>query len=106
MNMREEKKFLNSWFRWGIFWLIILTILGTGASYLGLFGRTVVERKVFENSFQYSETQKTRIASYEAQLAEINHQLNDTTLTDSERKNLKTTAAGLRVQLNTAKGMQ
>jgi hypothetical protein len=34
--------------------------------YLGVFGKTMVEREVFESSYQYSEARKSEIATYEA----------------------------------------
>jgi len=55
----------------------------------GLIGEKVVEREVFENSFQYNEARKTAIATYEAQLTEINSQLRNNNLSERERSNLR-----------------
>ena len=52
---KEEKKEIKSWW-WFFVILIILTIpIFTMLNYLGIIGHTVVERTVFENSFQYKE---------------------------------------------------
>jgi len=72
----------------------------------GLIGEKVVEREVFENSFQYSEARKTAIATYEAQLAEIDSQLRSTNLSERERSNLRSQAARLRVLLQTERRKQ
>jgi len=105
-RFKEEKKDANSWIRWVLFWVILLGVGATAAGYMGLYTGTVVERVVFKESYQRSSAFEAKIAGYEAQLTEINLQLRDTTLSPSARKNLKTSAAGLRVQLNTAKRLQ
>jgi hypothetical protein len=74
-------------------------------SSMGLIGRTIVERKIFEQSFQYNEARKTAIATYEAQLAEINAQL-EGNLDDATRQNLNATAASIRIKLSTERNKQ
>ncbi len=83
--------------------VIFLTLLGFGLNSLGLFGRTVVERKVFENSFQYSEARKSEIAMFEAQLTEISHKLSNGNLSEGTRINLEAQASALRIQLSVAR---
>jgi len=78
---------------------LVLSIL----HYSGMFGQTVVERKIFENSFQYSEARKTEIATFEAQLAEINRSLTSSEIDDQTKSNLEAQAAGLRIKLQVAR---
>ena len=82
-----------------VVFFLVLSIL----HYLGMFGQTVVERKIFENSFQYSEARKTEIATFEAQLAEINRSLTSSEIDDQTKSNLEAQAAGLRIKLQVAR---
>lgn len=83
--------------------IVFLSLLGFVLNSLGLFGWTIVERKVFENSFQYSEARKSEIATFEAQIAEINRKLYDSNLDVATRTNLEAHASALRIQLNVAR---
>lgn len=86
--------------------VIILTVVGFGLRSAGLFGSTVVERKVFEHSYQRSEAMKARIAVDEATLAEINRMLMNPSLEDNIRHNLKAQAAAARIRIATTRGVQ
>lgn len=85
--------------------LALLVAIGFALNSLGLIGQTVVERKVFEESFQYSEARKTAIATYEAQLAEINRKL-ASDVDSQTRTNLESQAAGIRIQLSMERSKQ
>lgn len=66
----------TSWTFWrflptGIVIIVILAVLGFGLKSMGLIGSTIVERKVFENSFQYKQGMAQRGAILEANIAEI-----------------------------------
>lgn len=78
-------------------------LLGFALSSLGLFGRTVVERKVFENSYQRTESLKARIANDQAVLAEIQSKLSDPNLDKDTRRNLEAQASAARIRIETAK---
>lgn len=101
--METEKKYYAGWFFWGLLLASIAGIILTGLSYLGVFGQTVVERKVFENSFQYSESRKAEIATFEAQLAEIDGKLNNTNLDSDTRTNLEAQKSAINIQLSVAR---
>jgi len=73
--MDKEKKDIGKWWIWVLFLIIITVISLFVLGYFGVIGRTIVERKVFENSFQYSEARKIEIATFEAQLVEIERKL-------------------------------
>ena len=86
--------------------LLVLLIIGFVLHSMGLIGSTIVERKVFENSLQYSEARKTAIATYEAQLAEITRKLTSNGINNQTRINLESQAAAIRIQLSTERSKQ
>lgn len=103
--MEAEKKYFGGWFMWILFLMVVAGIILTTLGYMGKFTGTVVERKVFENSYQYSEARKGEIAVFQAQLAEIESQL----LTEQDpaiRQELESKAAAIRVQLAAARAKQ
>jgi hypothetical protein len=86
--------------------VVALTALGFGLNSIGLLGRTIVERKVFEHSYQRSAALKERIATDEAALAEINRQLANPGLDEQTQFNLQAQAAAVRVRIDTARSQQ
>jgi len=88
------------------FWILLMVVLSApvylGLRWFGVFG----ERVIFENSFQYSEARKVEIATYEAQLAEIEGKLANTNLDANTRTNLEAQRSALRVRLNVARSRQ
>lgn len=86
--------------------IVLLALVGFGLRSAGLIGRTVVEREVFERSFQRSESLKARIANDEAVLVEIGIKLGTANLEPNTRAQLEAQAAAARVRIATAKGMQ
>lgn len=88
----------TSWTFWrflpiGVAVIVVLSVVGFAMNSLGLFGHTVVERKVFENSYQRSEALKARIATDEAALSEIEIKLRNPNLDPDTRSNLEAQAA-------------
>lgn len=102
MLNREEYKEANGIFRWVGGKMLIVIIIGTILGYVTFFTDTIIKRKVFENSFQYSEARKTEIATFQAQLVEIESRLSGT-LSEEMRANLEAQAAVIRSQLRVAK---
>lgn len=103
--MEAEKKYFGGWWMWVLFLMLVTGGILTFFGYAGKFTGTVVERKVFENSYQYSEARKGEIAVFQAQLDEINRQL----LTEQDpavRQDLESKAAAIRVQLAAARAKQ
>lgn len=111
---RDEVSFAAREGRWTFFrvlplFLLVVAVItgaGFGLRSLGLWGGTVVERKVFENSYQRSEGLKSSIALDEATLAEIEAKLEIPGLDNNTRANLEAQAAAARIRINTAKRMQ
>ena len=100
----DEKKAILGWSLVVLGILVFLFIFFSVLNYTGFFADTFVERKVFENSYQYSEARKTAIATYRAQLAETEAALENPNLTEDERANLVKQLAVLRVQLRVESG--
>lgn len=86
--------------------IVILGVVGFTLRSFGLIGRTVVERKVFENSYQRSEALKSQIATDEATLVEIERKLANPNLDENTRANLQAQASAARVRIATAKAKQ
>jgi hypothetical protein len=98
-----------NWTFWRVLPLIILTVVVFGGisfalNSLGVWGHTVVERKVFEQSYQRSESIRAQIATDEAALAEIEHNLANPGLDENTRYALKAQAAAARMRIAAAKG--
>jgi len=90
----------------GLVTIVVLALIGFGLQSAGLLGKTVVERKVFENSYQRTESIKAQIATDEAVLVEINLQLANPNLSKDTVYNLEAQAAAARVRIAAAKGRQ
>ena len=82
--------------------ILILSAVSFGIGSLFIVGDTVVERKVFENSYQRQESLKTEIAINEATLTEINMKLSNPNLDANTRFNLKAQASAIRIRITTA----
>ena len=83
--------------------LLVLTIAVLGVT--GVIGRVVnvvVEREVFERSFQYQESKSEQIATYQAQIAELESKLSDSNLSDNAKSDVRAQLAAIRIQLNSA----
>lgn len=103
--MDSEKRFVGGWFMWFLFLMVIAIIVLSVLGYAGKFTNTVVERKIFEESYQYKEARKGEVALFQAQLNEIETQL----LTEKDpvvRQELESKAAAIRVQLAAARAKQ
>lgn len=111
---RDEVRQVEKEARW-TFWrflplflavIAILSVVGFGLNSLRLFGRTVVERKVFEESYQRSEALKSRIATDEATLVEIERKLSNPNLDADTRHNLEAQVSAARIRIETARRIQ
>lgn len=87
--MEKEKKYFGGWWVWVVFLVLSTIISFTGLKYAGLFGKTIVERKVFENSYQKQEADKTARITYAAQLAQLRGKLNNPNLDQSTRAEIQ-----------------
>jgi len=100
--------------RWTVFrflpiFIIVVVLLGGLGFFLrsgGVIGRTVVDRVVFEKSYQRSEAFKAKIAMDEASIAQIQGQLLNPNLDENTRFNLNAQVSAARIRINTARSMQ
>jgi len=58
-------------FKWVVIGSVLLFVLIGGLNALGLIGGTIIQREVFENSFQYRAGMEQRGAILEANIAEL-----------------------------------
>ena len=95
---------------WQVMWIIILFIVAVAMLWVmksAIFvGDTVVERKVFEQSYQRQAGIEESIATYEAQLVMIRTKLANPDLTEQERNTLKANEASIEIQLQTARAQK
>lgn len=88
------------------FVLVLLAAAGLGIRALVSWGDARVDRAVFEESYQRSESIRARVATDEAVLVEIEARLAGGDLDDDTRKNLKAQARAARVRIRAAKNMR
>ena len=68
----NDKKEFGGWWIFMVALVVGTVIVFAVLNATGKIGNTIVERKVFENSYQRSESMKAREAAYRAQLAAVN----------------------------------
>lgn len=98
----DEKKSMTGWW---IFFLVLFVVTGAVLGATGMIGRivnVVVEREVFERSFQYQESKSEQVATYQAQMAELEGKLLNPNLNEGDRANINAQLAAIRIQLNSA----
>ncbi len=104
--MDKEKKEFGAWWMWILGLVVIAIIILSATGYLGKLTGTILERKVFENSYQRSEGKKSQIATYNAQIASLNSQLLNPKLDAGTIANINAQLKALNIQLKAAKGVQ
>jgi hypothetical protein len=91
-----EFGYSTRWLFFIVFCIIVLSIVG----YLGMYTNVFVERKVFEQSYQYKAGMEQQSAVWQASIAEIDRKITDPNLTATERNNLEAQRSALNIQLN------
>lgn len=84
--------------------IVIFFIIMFFLNSAGLIGKTVVERKVFENSYQRSEGIKSGLSMFKAQLAEVNSRLRQRDLNKFDKQDLLAKKSALNIQISTLEG--
>jgi putative aminopeptidase FrvX len=106
MKIDQDKREVGGWWMWILGLVVVSIVVFGGLRYTGMIGQTFVERKVFENSYQYSAAQKARIDMFEAQKAEIEARLMGTDLDSATKSNLEAQLSGIKIQLRSARAAQ
>ena len=96
------KRSVAGWWIFGLVLVVLAIAVLTALSYADIIFRTKVERKTYEESYQYKAGQREQIAIMRAQLAEIDSQLLDPKLPPETRRHLTAQQAAIRVRLNAA----
>ena len=102
----KDKREVGGWWMWILLLVVASSVILGTLGYMGEFTGTFVERKVLENSIQYSEARKSEIATFEAQLAEIDATLLGMAADDSRRNGLTAQRSAINIQLNSARSRQ
>lgn len=103
--MEQEKKYFGGWFVWAFFLMVVSGIVLTGLNYAGIIGRTIIEREVFEQSYQKKAADHDRMSTYQATLAEIQGRLLNPNLDTGTRANLEAQASSIRIMIRSNGGM-
>jgi biopolymer transport protein ExbB/TolQ len=102
----KDRVEFGKWFVWVFLLMVCAAIVTFGLQAFGFWGGTVVQRKVFEESFQYSEARRREIATYEAQLAGMRARLKTQDLDVDTEQEIKAQIANVEMRLAVAKEMK
>lgn len=113
-NYRKEAREIAVESRWTffrflpLFVVVVVVFFGIafGLRSAGLIGGTIVEREVFERSYQRSEALKSQIAIDQAVMTEIEQKLSNPNLDEDTRFNLEAQLSAARVRIETARRKQ
>jgi len=81
--------------------VLLIAVLGFTLNSLGIIGTTVVEREVFEASYQRQAGLKDAIAQDKAVIEEIERKLLSRELDENTRRALEAQAAAARIRIRT-----
>ena len=84
--------------------IFIAAIIIGGIATCNKVGSTVVERKIYENSYQRTASIKEEILSLSVELENINRDLSNPTLSEFDRSNLESQKRSLENRIQIAKG--
>lgn len=87
--MEQEKKYLGGWWVWILTLIVLSMIVFGGLRYAGIIGGTIVERKVFENSYQKHEADKEAVTSYSAEIRMLRSRLDNPNLDDGTKAEIQ-----------------
>jgi uncharacterized membrane protein len=96
----SEKTEFAGWWVWILMLLVLSVIMFTGLSYVGLIGKTVIQRKVFEQSYQRQAGDQAKLNTFLSSKAEIEAQLSRNDLSSAQRADYLAQLAAIRVQIN------
>ncbi|MEP2944000.1 MAG: hypothetical protein ABJL18_00995 [Hyphomicrobiales bacterium] len=71
----KEKREFGGWWIWVGLLLVLTFIVGFALNAVGLIGKAVVERVVFEESYQRKAGDAAKLATFEAQRSSLREQL-------------------------------
>ena len=95
--MEAEKKIVGGWWMWILFLVGITMIVLSVGRYLGIWGTTVVERKVFEESYQKQSADEDALATFSAEVSILQAKLNNPDLTVADRAEIQAQIDAIRI---------
>ena len=101
--MDSEKKEVGGWWLWVLMLVVISVAALTVTGALGRFFGVAVERQVLVHSHQYQEARNSEVATYEAQLAELQGQLDRSDLSESTRARINGQISSINILLTAAR---
>ena len=104
--MNTDRKEFGKWWLWVLILVVLAVIVFSGLRYAGIVTGTVVEREVFEQSYQRTEGLKQQIATWEAQIAELEGKLLNPKLDEDTKTNINAQISAIRVRLDAARRQQ
>ena len=105
-DFKEIKYIVNKFFWWIVGLILLITAIGFITDGFGLLGKTVLERAVFEQSFQRKAGLEAQLSAYEASLREIELKLRNPNLDKNTRYNLEAQASTLRARINSVENIK
>ena len=101
--METGKKYYAGWWFWVLLLIILTGIILFGLNSVGLIGRTIVERKDFENSYQKKAADEDAISAYDAQISILERRLRSTDVSTSEKAEIQAQIDSINI-LKSSKG--
>lgn len=98
----KDKREFGGWWLWVVGLLVISIPVFWGLNMIGLFGKTVTERIIFEQSYQKKAGDKSKLRIFTAQKAAVKRRLSNPNLTSEQRTELEAQLSAIDIQLSTA----
>lgn len=106
MNGKQERREFGRWWMWILLLVLVSTLILGATGQLGRVVDVVIQREVFENSFQYDQAREKEISTYDAQIAELEGRLLNPNLTESTRTEIEAQLSQLKVLRRSAIDMK
>lgn len=103
--MNEKREFAK-WWLWVLFLIVIAGIVLGTTGQIGRIVDVLIQRQIFEKSFQYDQARKDEVATYKAQIAELEGKLSNPDLSEGTRAEINAQLSAIRIQLNAAQQSQ
>ena len=77
------------WFFWVAILISVASIVFVGLGYVGIIGKTIAERNVFEQSYQKKSSDADALSTYDAQVVILKRRLRSSGLTNTEKSEVQ-----------------
>lgn len=100
----KDKRFVGKWWLWILFLLVISAPVGWAVKALGLVGKTVTERIVFEQSYQKKSSDASKLRMFKAQKKIIEKRLENRNLSLDQRVEIESMLSAIEIQIAATEG--